>query len=120
MGEMGSGSLGKFMNRVVTFRDERDWRQFHKPKDMALSLMLEAAELGEVFQWMSDQETEQAMDHLRERIGNELADVLYWVLLIAHDCRVDLAEACEKKMVENERKYPVDRAKGSKKKYTEL
>lgn len=113
-------ALDELMARVVSFRDERDWRQFHKPKDMALSLMLEAAELVEIFQWKNDADIESSLGEMRERLGRELSDVLYWVLLIARDCQVDISEAFERKMEENERKYPVALARGSNKKYTEL
>lgn len=117
---MQEKKLSDLIERVITFRDERDWKQFHKQKDMALSLMLEAAELGELFQWKSEAEIESRLAEMREPLGKELADVLYWVLLIAHDCGIDLSRAFESKMVENETKYPVQRAKGSNKKYSEL
>ncbi len=105
---------------VVAFRDERDWKQFHNPKDSAISLTLEAAEVIEHFQWKSPEEIgEYVRDH-REDIGEELADVLYWVLLMANDLELDLSEAFKKKMQKNATKYPVDKAKGNHKKYTEL
>ena len=117
---MNKGELGAMLTRILAFRDERDWKQFHKPKDMALSLVLEAAEVAEIFQWKSDAQIEESLESTRERLGKELSDVLYWVLLMAHDCGVDLKGAFERKMNENERKYPVALAKGSSKKYSEL
>ncbi len=112
--------LKNLTERVVAFRDARDWKQFHKPKDMALSLALEAAEVLEVFQWKSESEIDSALPELRERLGEELSDVLYWVLLLAHDAQIDLRAAFERKMEKNETKYPTALAKGSNKKYSEL
>jgi NTP pyrophosphatase (non-canonical NTP hydrolase) len=106
--------------QIVKFRDERDWKQFHRPKDMALSLMLESAEVAELFQWRTDVEIEREIAAKREALGKELSDVLYWTLLLARDAGIDLTAAFESKMQENERKYPVDLAKGSNKKYTDL
>lgn len=113
-------TLQELTKRIVSFRDARDWKQFHKPKDMALSLMLESAEVGELFQWKGDSEIEEKLPSMREELGRELSDVLYWVLLMAHDSGVDLGAAFERKMSENERKYPAELAKGSAKKYSEL
>jgi NTP pyrophosphatase (non-canonical NTP hydrolase) len=112
-------NLKDLMMRVVAFRDEREWKQFHTPKNMALSLMLEAAEVGELFQFKSDAETTQGLEQLRGDLGRELSDVLGWVLLLANDCGVDLEAAFESKMVENERKYPTEIVRGSNKKYSE-
>lgn len=106
--------------RIISFRDARDWKQFHHPKDMALSLMLESAEVAELFQWKSDAQIEQEIPEIRDALGRELSDVMYWILLLAHDCGVDLSSSFEAKMQENEAKYPIERAKGSSKKYTEL
>lgn len=113
-------TLSQLTERIVTFRDAREWKQFHKPKDMALSLMLESAEVGELFQWKNDHEIESKLPEMRADLGRELSDVLYWVLLMAHDAGVDLADAFDQKMAENERKYPADMARGSSRKYTEL
>lgn len=108
--------LDKILARICEFRDARDWKQFHTPKDMAISLMLEAAEVAELFQWKRDEE----LGTVSEALGKELADVLYWVVLMAHDFKIDLGEAFREKMDENEQKYPVASAKGSAKKYTVL
>jgi NTP pyrophosphatase (non-canonical NTP hydrolase) len=82
--------------------------------------MLEAGEVGEIFQFKSDAEVAEKLQSLQERIGDELSDVLYWTLLMAHDSGVDLAAAFERKMSRNEIKYPLEKAKGSNKKYTDL
>ena len=103
--------------RVLRFRDERNWRQFHTPKDLALSLSLEAAELLEVFQWSGADLTCQ--DKL-PRIREELADVLSYCILMADVCGLDLDEIMNEKVSRNEEKYPVDKAWGNAAKYTEL
>ncbi len=113
-------TLQELTEIILLFRDARDWKQFHKPKDMALSLMLESAEVGELFQWKGDAEIEAKLPTMGEELGRELSDVLYWVLLMAHDSGINLGEAFERKMSENEKKYPAELSKGSAKKYSEL
>lgn len=108
------------LQRILDFRRARDWEQFHNPKDVAISLALEASEVLEHFQWKSHEEVKEYVQTHKDAIGEELADVLYWVLLMGHDLNIDLFDALEKKMTQNEMKYPVDKAKGSHKKYTEL
>lgn len=113
-------TLQEITHRIVSFRDARDWKQFHGLKDIALSMMLEAGEVGEIFQFKKDSEVAEKLDDLKERIGEELSDVLYWTLLMAHDSGVNLEEAFERKMARNEAKYPLDKARGNNRKYTEL
>ncbi|SRR6266404_2053280 len=113
-------NLDDLQKRVVNFRNARDWEQFHNPKDLAVSMLLEAAEFLEHFQWKSSDEIKAHLKEKGQDVSDELADVLYWVLLIAHDMKIDLAEAFERKMQQNETKYPVSKAKGSHKKYTEI
>src|SRR3990167_10066197 len=98
--------------KIKKFRDDRDWKQFHNPKDVALSLVLEATEVLEHFQWKSQAEIEEYTKSNKEDIGEELADVLYWVLLMSHDLKIDVLEALERKILKNEEKYPVEKAKG--------
>ena len=106
--------------RIISFRDARDWKQFHNPKDVALSLVLEAGEVMEHFQWKSKEEMEKYIKTNKADIGEELADVLYWVLLMSHDLKIDVLDALEKKIKKNEDKYPVEKAKGKHTKYTDL
>jgi NTP pyrophosphatase (non-canonical NTP hydrolase) len=106
--------------QVAAFRDERDWKQFHNPKDVALSLMLESAELLELFQWKEGGAIEETATTRRTELADELADVLYYTLLMAHDLKIDLVTALTDKLAKNAQKYPTDKAKGSSKKYTEL
>ena len=105
------------IDQVLKFRDDRDWKQFHNPKDLAISISLEAAELLEIFQWSAeDLVCEEKMDKIKE----ELADVVNYSILMADICGLDLDEIVCEKIKRNAEKYPVDKAFGCKKKYTEL
>lgn len=106
--------------RVTDIRDARNWKQFHNPKDVALSLVLEATEVLEHVQWKNGQELTDYVASHKQEIGEELSDVLYWVLLMSHDLDIDLPHAFEEKMKKNELRYPVEKARGVNKKYTEL
>lgn len=115
-----SADLHELTRKILEFRDARNWKQFHNPKDMALSLTLEAAELLEHFQWKNGQELDRHVSENRMAIGEELADVLYWVLLMSKDINVDIVGAFENKMKKNAEKYPIEKARNSKEKYSEL
>ena len=115
-----TSDIKNLTKRIVDFRDARNWKQFHNPKDCALSLILEASEVVEHFQWKNGQELEEYISTHKDHIGEELADVLYCVLLISNDLDIDIAQALSKKMDKNEEKYAVEKAKGNHKKYTEL
>lgn len=105
------------VQRVLRFRDDRNWRQFHTPKDLALTLNLEAAELLEVFQWSgADLECVEK----REQLKAELADVVTCCILMADACGLNLDKIINEKMTRNEAKYPVEKAWGNAAKYTEL
>ena len=105
------------IRRVIQFRDDREWRQFHTPKDLAISLSLEAVELLEIFQWSgADLECRDNLGRIRE----ELADVLSYCVLMADVCGLDLDEILNAKVDQNAAKYPVEKARGSAAKYTEL
>ncbi len=112
--------LSDLQKRVVDFRDARDWKQFHRMKDLAIGLMLEASEFTEPFQWKSPEEITEYLRKKGDEVSEELADVLYWVLIAAHELDINLADIFEKKMQKNEKKYPIDKVKGSHRKYTEL
>jgi dCTP diphosphatase len=106
--------------KIAKIRDDRDWKQFHNPKDCALSLVLEATEVLEHFQWRNGAELDEYVKAHKDEIGEELADVLYWVLETSGIVGIDIKEALEKKLVKTEKKYPIEKAKGNHKKYTEL
>ncbi|KGE17585.1 nucleotide pyrophosphohydrolase [Paenibacillus wynnii] len=109
--------MNELIEKILEFRQERDWEQFHNPKDLAISLNLEASELLELFQWKT---SEEALENNIDKIRDELADIFYYILLISNDLGIDLEDALRNKMIVNEEKYPVDKAYGSNKKYTEL
>lgn len=103
--------------QILKFRDDRDWKQFHNPKDLAISISLEAAELLEVFQWSgSDTLCEQKKDKIKE----ELADVINYCVLMADVCGLDMDEIVQEKIKINNEKYPVKKTKGKSDKYSEL
>ena len=105
------------MDKINKFRDDRDWRQFHNEKDLAISITLEAAELLELFQWKSPAEVRESSI---ERIKEELADVLIYSHMLASNLDLDIDEIIEAKLEKNNIKYPLDKSKGNKEKYTEL
>lgn len=107
---------------ILEFRDARDWRQFHSLRSLIVSLNLEAAELLELTQWKSDTEIEALSTEpaSREALRDECADVLLYLLLIADSAGIDLAAAARAKLAKNAQKYPVDKAFGSRAKYSEL
>ena len=106
--------------KIIAFRDARDWRQFHNPKDIALSLMLESAELAEHFQWKNEQEIKEYIDIHKTEVGEEIADVFYWILLLGHDLGINLRDALSDKIGKNEQKYPVGKARSKHSKYNQL
>lgn len=116
---MSDDRLSTLTAAILAFRDERDWRQFHNPKDQMLSLVLEAAELMELAQWRDGAALDAHLVEKRDALSDELADVLGWVLLIAADRGIDLGEAFARKLEKNRAKYPADRVRGSAKKYDE-
>ena len=113
-------SLKDLQVAIRKFCDDRNWDQFHNPKDLAISLSLESAELLEHFQWKNESEIADHLKVKKDEVADELADVFYWVLLIANKLDIDLVEAFDNKMLKNGVKYPVEKAKDSHKKYKDL
>ena len=105
------------IEQILKFRDERDWKQFHNPKDLAISISLEAAELLEIFQWSAE---DVWCEEKKEKVREELADVLMYCILMADISGLDLDEIIQEKLKKNAEKYPVEKAYGSKEKYTKL
>lgn len=105
------------IKQILKFRDDRDWKQFHNPKDLAISISLEAAELLEVFQWSG---IDVSNEGKQEKIKEELADVLNYCVLMADACGLDIDEIVQEKIRVNNDKYPVSKAKGKKEKYNKL
>lgn len=108
--------------QLFQFRDERNWQQFHKLKDLIISLNLESAELLELTQWKSDEELAalKTDGKFQQALREECADVFLYLLLIANEGGIDLLQAAQEKIRKNAARYPVDQAYGSSKKYTEL
>ncbi|KAB1434317.1 nucleotide pyrophosphohydrolase [Candidatus Galacturonibacter soehngenii] len=105
------------IKQILKFRDDRDWKQFHNPKDLAISISLEASELLEVFQWSGEDVSNEGK---QERIKEELADVVNYCVLMADACGLDLDVIVQEKIRENNGKYPVEKAKGKSDKYNKL
>lgn len=106
--------------RLRGFARERDWEQFHAPKNLAMALAVEAAELMEHFQWLSERESAELSPAAKEQVATELADVFIYTVRLADRLGVALAPAVEAKIRANAAKYPVEKSRGNKKKYSEL
>lgn len=115
-----TASLDTLRDALRRFAAERDWDQFHSPKNLSMALSVESAELMEHFQWMSLAESERLPIEKREQVRLEMADVLLYLVRLADKLDIDLVAAAQEKLALNARKYPVDKARGSSKKYTEL
>lgn len=112
--------LEQLRDKIRQFAAEREWDQFHSPKNLATALTVEAAELLENFQWLKDEESKQLSTAKRAEVQAELADVFIYLVRLADKLDIDLISAANEKIVENAKKYPVDKSKGSAKKYNEL
>ena len=122
MGSDRETTVAELKELVAKFRDERDWKQFHNPKDLAISINIEAGELLELFQWKTGDEVEADLrdpDRLR-RLREEVADIVVYCLNMSDTVGFDLAEAIREKLAQNAAKYPAEKARGSAKKYTDL
>lgn len=115
-------SLEELQTRIRQFRDERDWMQFHNPKNLAISISLEASELLEHFQWRSFEESEAHCrdEEAREAIADEMADIAIYLAELADNLDIDLLEAMANKLAKNAAKYPAEKSRGSHKKYSDL
>ena len=113
-------SMEKIIQKIREFRDARDWRQFHNPKDMAIAISIESAELLEHFLWKTNAEVEKRVAEKKEQVSDEIADIGIYLFELADILGIDLIAAMERKLAKNATKYPVEKARGSNKKYTEL
>lgn len=105
--------------RVRDFVAERDWERFHSPKNLAMALSVEASELVELFQWLTEEESAQLDDARRSRVADELADVLWFLVRLSDRLDIDLLQAAGRKLAANAEKYPADRVRGQAKKYSD-
>lgn len=115
-----SSEITDLQARLRQFAQERDWEQFHSPKNLAAALSVEAAELLEHFQWLSDAQSRELPEDKRAQVSEEVADVLLYLLQLSDKLGIDPLEGARRKLQTNAAKYPVDRAKGSSKKYSEF
>lgn len=111
--------LEELKSRVREFVAERDWDRFHSPKNLAMALSVEASELVELFQWLTEEESGRLDPERRRRVADELADVLWFLVRLSDRLGVDLLEAAERKIAVNAAKYPADRVRGQSRKYSE-
>lgn len=109
--------MEKIIHEIERFREERDWKKFHNEKDLAISISLEANELLELFQW---KQPEEVVEKNRERIKEELADVLTYAVMMASNLGLDIEKIMLEKLTKNREKYPIELSKGNNKKYTEF
>lgn len=112
--------LESLRDQLRTFAAERDWDQFHSPKNLAAALAVEASELLEHFQWLTEAQSQQLSPEALDEVRTEVADVLLYLIRISDKLGIDLIEAASAKIVLNAKKYPVEKARGSSKKYTAL
>lgn len=116
---MADPYLENLQAELLEFAQQRDWEQFHAPKNLAMALAVEAGELMEHFQWLSEQQSDSLTVEKLEEIGLEVADVFIYTVRLASRLGIDLDDFVRRKMKQNEQKYPADIVKGSSKKYTE-
>jgi NTP pyrophosphatase (non-canonical NTP hydrolase) len=114
------GEITQITEKIKKFRDERDWMQFHDPKNMAVSIILEASELLEHFQWKTTEEVEQYARKNQAEIKDEIADIALYLFELADNLGINLIDAMDQKLKKNEKKYPVEKAKGKHTKYNKL
>ena len=105
--------------KIREFVDERDWEQFHSPKNLAMAMVVEAAELVEIFQWMSEEDSRNLTAQQKQRAEEEIADVMNYLIRISDQLNIDLIKAAESKIELNARKYPAGLVRGKSKKYSE-
>lgn len=112
-------SINELTEKICAFRDARDWRQFHSPKDMAVAICAEAGELLQHFVWQTPDQSEQRMAERRAEIGAEMADIAILLFELARNSEVHLGELIAQKIARNQERYPVEKARGSNRKYNE-
>lgn len=113
-------NLDSIRKRLREFAQDRDWSQFHSPKNLVMALVGEVGELVEEFQWLTEDESRRLSEDRKARVQEEVADVQTYLIMIAEKLEIDLLSAVDQKISQNEAKYPVDKARGTSKKYTEL
>jgi len=110
----------EIIEKILQFREARDWEQFHTPKNLSESIVIEASELLEVFQWVESSKSQQLAFEKKNKIEDEVADIMIYILYLCNDLGIDLDNAIANKIQKNDDRYPQDKSKGNSKKYTEL
>jgi len=113
-------TINELRQKVQKFVDDRDWNKYHNPKDVAISIAIEAAELMEHFQWIKENELDEVIKEKSAELQDELADILIYCLSFANSVGIDISHAVTQKIQKNESKYPIEEVKGNYKKYTEI
>jgi len=112
--------LEEIIRRVIKFRDDRNWKKFHNPKNLAISISIEASELLEHFQWKDLKESKEYAENNKDEISTEIVDIVIYLLYLCHDLKIDLEDSIDKKLKENDSKYPISKSKGKSLKYNQL
>ena len=112
--------LEELRAKLREFTDARDWDQFHSPKNLAMALSAEAGELLEVFQWLTEAQSRRLVPEAQAAASEEIADVLLYLIRLADELGIDILDAARRKLAKNAQKYPVDKARGHARKYTDL
>lgn len=116
---MDKVNMQELQEKLLAFADARDWAQFQSPKNLSMALTVEASELMEHFQWLTEAQSKQLCDEKRREVAHELADVFMYTLLLAKRMNIDLMNSTLEKLTINETRYPAEKVKGSAKKYNE-
>ena len=111
--------MKELLAQIKQFNDERDWEQFHSPKNLVMALMVETAEIGEIFQWLSEDASKNLSEDRLKRVSEELGDVFIYLVNLADKLGIDLNKAAMEKLKKNSEKYPAEKVRGSSRKYTE-
>lgn len=112
--------MDELIKRIRIFADERDWEQFHSPKNLSMALVVEASEILEIFQWLSEEESRNLDPKTLARVKEEIGDVQIYIARLADQIGISPLEAAYEKLEKNQKKYPINKAKGSAKKYTDF
>jgi len=110
----------ELINKIIKFREDRNWKQFHSIKDLCSGLSIEVSELQEIFLWKNEEEVNNVLSDKQSEISDEIADILIFIVYLADTLDIDMTSAVTEKIRKNELKYPIDKSKNSNKKYTEL
>ena len=113
-------NLETLRKKIIAFREERDWKQFHNPKNLAMSINIEASELMELYQWLDMEQSKEFSKTNKKEIEDEVADIFNYLILFANDLDIDLIKVTDRKLKETKKKYPASKSKGKSTKYNKL